>query len=465
MEPDKKKIAADCWKKATEAMAKENWDYAVAMFSKAVAIVPDNVAYRQHLRGAEYKRYKDNKKGASLASMRLMPIRGKITKARMQKNWESLDRLAEEGLAMNPWDAQLNADMGEACSHLYYQEAAIFGYEKALSVDPDNKEWNRALARLLEERGNYSRAIERWKHIYKIDPLDSEARSKMTQLEATSVLEHRGYEKAATTRDVQSAYDYDRLVKQEVPDAVDGPGVSVEADLQHAIRKAPENKDNYLKLAQLYRNEKRLDEAAEMLQKAFEVTGGDPNVGEQLEDVQLEQLRHNVDLALSAMQKNPDDGQVRQNLQALRKELLQREMEILSARVERYPKDNRMKFELARRRMKVKQWDKAIPLLQRAAADVRLESEVLVALGKCFVAVNNRKLARGQFEKAIPKINAHEKPELFTEAHYILARLYEDTGDREAAENHYNEILAVDYDYKDARQRFEKLQQAAGDAK
>ena len=32
----KSKFASDCFKKATEAMAKQNWDYAVEMFSVAI---------------------------------------------------------------------------------------------------------------------------------------------------------------------------------------------------------------------------------------------------------------------------------------------------------------------------------------------------------------------------------------------------------------------------------------------
>ena len=41
MDAEKKKIAADCWKKGSEAMSKENWDYAIEMFGKAVTLVPE----------------------------------------------------------------------------------------------------------------------------------------------------------------------------------------------------------------------------------------------------------------------------------------------------------------------------------------------------------------------------------------------------------------------------------------
>ena len=52
------------------ALAKANFDYAIEMYGKAVALAPDNLSFRQSLRGSEYKKYQDNKTGAKLASVR-----------------------------------------------------------------------------------------------------------------------------------------------------------------------------------------------------------------------------------------------------------------------------------------------------------------------------------------------------------------------------------------------------------
>ena len=69
-------------------------------------------------------------------------------------------------------------------------------------------------------------------------------------------------------------------------------------------------------------------------------------------------------------------------------------------------------------------------------------------------------LALRQFVKAIEAgIDPHDHPELFKEAHYWAARLYEDSGKQDDAESHYGEVLALDYEYKDARERLEGLQE------
>lgn len=456
---NKNKIATDCWKKGSEAMLKQNWDYSIDMFRKAVMLVPDNLTYRQSLRGVEKRKYNDNKTGAKMSGLRLTGVRTKIKNARRKKDWESVDQAAEDGLALNPWDPQLNADVGEACHQRGFPDVALFAYEQAVSLEPDNMQFNEVYANLLELRGNYADAIKCWERIHKLDPSDSRARSKITQLEASSVMDRGGYEGAKTTQDVKTGYDYDRPAKQTVPETVDGPGVSVEADLQRAIRKDETNKDNYLKLADFYRRQKKLEEAGKLLQTALELSGGDANIREQLEDIERLQLKQNFDLAMQAFEKNPKDEAARRNASALKRELREREITDFSRRVERYPKDNRLKFELATRFMRTKdRWKKAIPLLQQITNDNRLAAEARVALAKCFIEDKNRSLARHQLEAAVPKINSHDKAELYTDAHYLLARLCEDAGERDKAEHHYNEVLGVDYEYKDTRDRILRLQ-------
>jgi Flp pilus assembly protein TadD len=268
-------------------------------------------------------------------------------------------------------------------------------------------------------------------------------------------MDRGGYEDAKTTQDVKTGYDFDRPTKTAIPDAFDGPGSSPEADLQRAIRKNPADKNNYLKLADLYSRDRRLEDAQEALKKALDVSGGDPNVRELLEDNELEQLRQNVDLA---RQNAATDPVANKNYHDWKTELRKREIEVFSSRIERYPKDSRWKYELAQRYIKLKEWKKAIPLLQQSVIDVRLQGDVRVALAKCFIAEKNHLLARRQLEQAVQSINPHDNTELFAEAHYILAMLCEDAQEIDAAETHYNEVLGVDYAYKDARERMEKLQ-------
>ena len=108
--------------------------------------------------------------------------------------------------------------------------------------------------------------------------------------------------------------------------------------------------------------------------------------------------------------------------------------------------------------MQAKQFPKAIPLLQQCAADKRLECDVLVSLGECFISDNKEPLGRRQLEKVVEIVDSADRPELFKKAHYILGRLCEKAGQRDQAENHYNEVIGSEYKYRDTLTRLEKLQ-------
>ncbi|MEE3284291.1 MAG: tetratricopeptide repeat protein, partial [Planctomycetota bacterium] len=133
------------------------------------------------------------------------------------------------------------------------------------------------------------------------------------------------------------------------------------------------------------------------------------------------------------------------------------EIEIFSTRVERYPNDLKLKFELGSRFVRIKKYPQAIPLFQVCVKDNRLEIGALTSLGKCFIAEKKGKLAKRQFQKAAESVSQLDQPDLYKEVHYWLARLLEEGGDRSTAEHHYTEVLAVDYEYKDALARMEGL--------
>ncbi|MFQ5732212.1 MAG: tetratricopeptide repeat protein [Planctomycetaceae bacterium] len=464
MTADNHKIAQGCWKTANEALSREQFDYAVEMLFKAMLMAPDNLMFRQALRGAARKMYGDNRKGAKMAGMKLMAPKGKIKKAKLTKDWKAVNLTAEEALKINPWDAGLNASVGEACRNLGFSQVALFGYETALKVEPENKIYNREYALLQAERGNYNEAISAWVRIAKIDPDDEEAGRMITQLQANTVMRGGGYDEAKSTHEVKkTAYDDFRKSAQQGPQTADGPGMDAEADLQRAIRKDPADTGNYLKLADIYKRSKRLAEAAETLQQALEISGGgDPTIREQQEDVELELMRHNHDLAKQAFAANRQDETARQNVVALGQEILLREIEVMSARVERYPRDSRLKFDLARKHMQTKGYSKAIPLLQQAGADSRIECDVLVSLGDCFFHEKKDQLALRQFEKAKGVVNVHDSADLFKKIHYALGFLYAKRGEKSKAEEHYQEVLGVDYEYRDTLKRLEDLQSDGG---
>lgn len=459
MSVDKKNLAAQCWKVGSEAMLKQNWDYAIDMFTKCVQFVPDNLVYRQTLRGVERRKYKDNKTGAAMAGMKLMGPRGRIKKGQVSKKWADVDAAAEEGLAINPWDAALHADLGEATRNLGYTDIAAYAYQQAVENDPKNKAYLRSLAELLETKGEFTQAAALWDRICKLDPLDGEARSRASHAATQHVIDRGGYEGADDTKAVMADHEVQKRLNAAKGTNAPGPGQSEEADLQRAIRKEPDNKDNYLKLGDLLRREGRHEEAGQMYQKALEISGGDATIREQMEDTELDFMKKNVMLARERAEGGDDEA--KQSYDELKRELRLREMTVLRNRVDRYPSNLQFKFTLAELCMQEKKYGDAIQLFQQSSSDTRLEAKSLFNMGLCFIQEKKYPLARRQLEKAVPKLNAKDHRDMFLEVHYWLGRLCEQAKDLEAAEAHYGEVLTVDYGYKDALSRIEKLQGGA----
>lgn len=457
--------AQEWYRKGTEAMGKQNWDFAVECFGNAVKMKPDHVLFRQTKHGCCRNLYNDNGSGARMAGMKLMGTRNKIKKARGKEDWKSMAQLAEDGLLINPWDAQLYADLGEAAMKQEWGEIAKYALGRAVALDKESIPFNRLLGQILHERGDYKEARACFKRIYDLDPTDGDARSMMGRIDADAVMDRGGYEKAENTQDVKAekatnAYEEDRRARRggKGPNEAAAPGESEEMDLRNAIRKDPKNVAYYLKLADCLRGDHHLPQAIEIYDQALELSGNDSSIREQREDVELEIMKEKSSEAADRSRKNPERDRLKEKAVALKKEVITREIEILVSRTENHPNDMRMKFSLAELYRKTKQYKLAIPLYQQAVADTRLKEEALVALGECFVRTGKMDLGRRQFNKALETLAHNERPDAFKNAHYYLARIYEKAEKNDEAENHYNEILGVDYGFRDVQKRLEEIQ-------
>lgn len=155
---EREKGAQEWFKKGTEAMNHKNWDYAIKAFGMCVVLTPEMLLYRQSKHGCIRKSFNDNGSGAKMAGMRLMGVRGRVKKCRMQKDWKGIETAVEEGLLLNPWDAQLMFDLGDACENQQNLTVAKYALERAVEYDKDNIEYNRRLGHLLIERRDYKPA-------------------------------------------------------------------------------------------------------------------------------------------------------------------------------------------------------------------------------------------------------------------------------------------------------------------
>lgn len=125
--PRSTREAAQCWRRGTLVMNDQNWDKSIARFRRAALLVPDNVLYRQSLRGCEFKKFGDDRARAVLSLSDLSRLVARIADARLDGDWGEMDRIAEEGLCSDPWSRVLNLAMAEACEKRGFLDCATFG--------------------------------------------------------------------------------------------------------------------------------------------------------------------------------------------------------------------------------------------------------------------------------------------------------------------------------------------------
>ncbi|MCC7419858.1 MAG: hypothetical protein IT428_06245 [Planctomycetaceae bacterium] len=114
-------------------MNDSDWDQSIAMFLRTVLLVPDNVLYRQCLRGSEFKKFAGDRTRTTLSPDDHGRIVERIAAARTAGDWAEMDRCAEEGLRHDPWNRVLNLAMAEACEKRGFFDCTVFG--RAIAED------------------------------------------------------------------------------------------------------------------------------------------------------------------------------------------------------------------------------------------------------------------------------------------------------------------------------------------
>ncbi len=433
------------------------YDYATTMFAACVEGDPANQIYLQSFLGNLYKKFDNNKKGDRLASVKGVGIKGSIKKAEMQKDWLGVIKSGLDMLKLNPWDVGALTAMASASEKLGHEECRILYLRGALGANPADPEVNRLCGRALRELGRFEEAITCFRRVVQAKPGDEEGMQTLRALDAERAIKKGGFEDAQSSTDVMA----DKQLQQE---RRQGGGVQLtpEQVIERHLTKNPTDIPKYLELANLHAGNQKLEDAEKVLTRALEASGGDLQIRERLEDLQMRRAREAVDTAKkqAEAERTPQAIELYKKMKA---ELNVRELEFYRGHVQRYPTQHGYKFELSSRMMKAGMHREAIPLLQEAQQDPKRKAEVLKALGECFVQIKQYKLGMQNFEAALEQIPARE-PELRKETLYFTGKVaFLALKDLEKADKYLTELAGLDFSYRDVSQLLEQIANARGD--
>ena len=166
---------------------------------------PGNLIYRQELRRNQKAKHKNNMRGGFFAFITTRKPKAKMKWAKRGRDYLRVLEHGEQVLARNPWDTGTQLDMAAAADALGLLDIAIFILSQAREKDGKDATLNRALARLLEKRGNFTEAIKLWELVRQKVPSDAEAQHKAKDLAASETIQRGKYDKAVIERFVGHA--------------------------------------------------------------------------------------------------------------------------------------------------------------------------------------------------------------------------------------------------------------------
>jgi tetratricopeptide (TPR) repeat protein len=441
-----------------DAAQKGNDVYAAQMYREACKIAPENLVYRQSLRGVQRRKFgNDPSKVGKMVGLKLQPLRMKIGMAKSRQKWPEVLDLCEEVLAMSPWDLDASMNAAEAAEHLGFKKIAQYLVEAVIPQGEKDERFLRSAARGFEFADDYQKAIWCWDKLRLIAPSDEEARKKVNDLTAKAAIKKSGLQESIDKHAGKAAGSSGP--EKDLPsDAEDmrGDRITPEQRFLKEIEEMPERIGPYLALAENYKHEGRLDEAEQILAKGVKANPDDNYMQGAYAEVQISRIRRAIDVWTRKVAKEPHDPEPKEKLEQLKVALYKYELKEIRRKVSVAPDDLKLRMLLGKKLAEGGKHDEAIAEFQQARNNNDLRVQALLNAGLSFKANGVNKLAERNFEDAVRAVDMKDIATLM-ELHYNLGLLAEEQGNLAIAEEHYNEVAANDYSYRDVAQRLRKL--------
>jgi tetratricopeptide (TPR) repeat protein len=437
--PAKRKRLQKIFEHAGKQLAQENYDYASELFEQCVLGDPSNLIYVQNYIGNLQKKYNNNKTGSKLAQFKERGSRSAAKKALGHGEWDEVIKHGLKVLAVNPWDVPTLTAMATASENSGDDEVELYYLKCALDANPKDPNVNRQCAHALAARAQFDQAIACWHRVEQIRPGDEEAQHQIARLAVEKTIVKGGYD----DKDEAKKLAGDRKAQPQLAQRE----LSAEERLQQKIDQGSAELSHYLELAQFHINKEEYQSAEEVFAKAYEVSGGDPDVRERWQDTELRHLRQKI-------ARTKDE----QERKTYIRQFHEKDLLVHQERCERYPHNLSFRFDLGLRYQKMGQYNEAIREYQQARNDPGRKGRCMLQLGQCFEAINQQRLAMTHYESAIKEIPDREE-EHKKDALYRAAKLAMALDDLDAAEAHLTHLAELDFAYRDVSAKLDAIVQ------
>lgn len=443
--------------KGNDALARENFDYAIELFHQVLGREPAVFECRKALRKAQAG--KADAKGGGGFFKKVFHSAGSaphVAKAQMALNKNPVEALAiaEQVLDSDPNNSGAHKVIVEAATALAMPQTIVMSLETLVKNSPKDKAVVIQLANALADIGNVKRAEQVLAEPLRLLPGDADLAQALKNISARRTLAEGGYNELAkgegSYRDIlrneQEAVELEQ--GQRVQKTEDGAERLI-TEYEARLVTEPNQPKLHRSLAELYTQKKQFDRALSYYERLKATDGGaDAALDRAIADTTVRRYEHEREqLDVAA----PDYAERSAQMQA---DKLAFQVTECQKRVENYPTDMAIRYEMGVLYFSTGKIGEAIQEFQKAQSNPHKRLAAMNYLAQCFARRKMFDLAARTLQNAIKEklVFDDEKKELI----YNLAAVLESMNNKLEAFEQLKLIYEVDSSYRDIGPRVDE---------
>jgi tetratricopeptide (TPR) repeat protein len=430
------------------ALQRQNWDYAVAIFTQVLQQEPAFYDCRESLRASQFKKVGTStsffKRFLGTASSSPLLAKGQIL---LRGNPLEALQIAEQILNGDPASASAHKLLAEAALEADLPKTAILSLEIVHKNSPNDKDVALRLGEALVRAGQAAKAEHVYRELERAHPNDPGILQALKNAVARRTMVEGGYEALSSGegsyRDILKNKEEAVSLEQEKRE-IKSEAVADRLIRENEIRlvKEPQNTKLLRTNAELCAQKQDFDKALEYYQRILNSgSASDPSVERAVAETTVKKFDH------ALAQLDPASPEFPAQKGAIEADRLNYQLMEVKRRVEKYPTDLQLRFELGQLYVSAGKVSDAIQEFQRAQSNPHIRIAALNRLGQCFAQRGMNDLAARTFQNAIKeKFNFdEEKKELV----YLYGCVLEKMGKKEEAIEQFKQIYELDIGYRD----------------
>jgi tetratricopeptide (TPR) repeat protein len=443
------------YEKGKVAFDRQNFDYAVAIFSGVLALEPGFYDCREALRAAQSRKHSGGttffKKMLSGAGSSPLVAKGQIE---LMKNPLDALKTAERILNDDPNNAAGHKLLADAAMAADLPKTAVLSLKIVVKNAPKDEESQKNLARAYSASGQGEKAEMILSELMRLHPNDLRLVDELKDISARKTLAEGGYEALSggtgSYRDILKNKDESVALEQEHRHVkTDDVTLRMIAEKEKQLAAKPNNFKILRSVAELYTQRKDFDRALEAYNRIVAQEGAtDPSLLKAISETTMKKFES----ALAALDSNAADyAEKSAQVKAERDAFLLAETK---QRAERYPNDLGIRFEMGELYFKLGRIAEAMPEFQKAQGNPHKRLQAMSYMGQCLARRGMNDMAAATLRAALKEKAGFddEKKELI----YALGSVLEKMGKKEEAIEQFKEIYQVDMGFKDVAAKIDE---------